>query len=104
MEARDGDRGREGEVFYFLVGSSNGAGFALDRTTGVLSVDGDAGGAGGPGLDREAQNRHVLTVMAKNRGPLRGGGDSDEATVIVEVRICFENILTATATTTRIGL
>ncbi len=86
VEAEDGDSGREGEVFYYLVGSSNGAGFVVDRATGVLSVGGGGRRGEGGGLDREAQNRHVLRVMAKNRGPLRGGGDADEAQVIVQVR------------------
>ncbi len=77
VEAEDADAGPEGKVQYFLVGSSNAAGFAVDRRTGVISVDG--------GLDRESQNRYVLRVMAKNYGPIRGG-DIDEAQVIVQVR------------------
>ena len=35
-------------------------------------------------LDRESQNRYVLTVLAKNRGSIRGE-DIDEAQVIIQV-------------------
>ena len=64
------------QVLYYLIGASNAAGFALDRKTGVISVN--------EKLDRESQSRYVLAVLAKNRGPLRGG-DSDEAQVIIQV-------------------
>ncbi len=80
VEAEDADSGPEGEVFFYLVGASNVAGFVVERNTGVVRV-----GADGRGLDRESQNRYVLRVMAKNRGPIRGG-DVDEAQVIVQVR------------------
>ncbi len=77
VEAVDNDEGEDGEVFYYFVGSSNGAGFRIDRRTGVISVRDE--------LDRESQNRYVLTVLAKNRGSIKGN-DTDEAQVIVQVQ------------------
>ena len=77
IHALDQDQGGDGEVFYFLIGSSNDKGFRLDRRTGVISVQ--------KSLDRESQNRFVLTVLAKNRGSILGN-DTDEAQVIIQVQ------------------
>ena len=77
VEAIDNDAGADGEVFYYFVGASNDAGFQVDRKTGVISVKGN--------LDRESQNRYVLTVLAKNQGSIRGN-DTDEAQVIIQVQ------------------
>ena len=77
IRALDQDLGRDGEVFYFLSGSSSEQGFSVDRRTGVISVQ--------KSLDRESQNRFVLTVLAKNRGSILGN-DTDEAQVIVQVQ------------------
>ena len=76
VEAEDADAGKEGEIFYFFVGASNSAGFGIDHKTGVIFVN--------ERLDRESQNRYVLTVLAKNRGSIRGD-DIDEAQVIIQV-------------------
>ena len=75
VEAPDVDKGKDGEVFYYIVGF--GSGFGIDRTTGIIRVRDP--------LDRESQNRYVLTVLAKNRGSIRGN-DTDEAQVIIQVQ------------------
>ena len=75
VEAPDVDKGKDGEVFYYIVGF--GSGFGVDRTTGIIRVRDP--------LDRESQNRYVLTVLAKNGGSIRGN-DTDEAQVIIQVQ------------------
>jgi protocadherin Fat 4 len=75
VEAPDVDKGKDGEVFYYIVGF--GSGFAVDRTSGIIRVRDQ--------LDRESQNRYVLTVLAKNGGSIRGN-DTDEAQVIIQVQ------------------
>ena len=77
VEAIDSDAGKDGEVFYYFVGSSNEAGFKIDKKTGVIQVKGN--------LDRESQDRYVLTVLAKNRGSIKGN-DTDEAQIIIQVQ------------------
>ena len=77
IRAIDLDEGKDGEVFYFLIGQSNDRGFKIDKTSGVISVQ--------KSLDRESQNRFVLTVLAKNRGSILGN-DTDEAQVIIQVQ------------------
>jgi protocadherin Fat 4 len=77
VEADDADEGEEGVISYFFVGASNSAGFGIDHKTGVIFVN--------ERLDRESQNRYVLTVLAKNRGSIRGD-DIDEAQVIIQVQ------------------
>jgi protocadherin Fat 4 len=77
VEAVDNDAGPDGTVFYYFVGSSNGAGFVIDRKTGVIRVQDE--------LDRESQHRYVLTVLAKNQGSIHGN-DTDEAQIIVQVQ------------------
>ena len=64
-------------VFYFLMGRNTQQGFGIDKRTGVISVH--------RALDREFQNRFVLTVLAKNRGSIVGN-DTDEAQVIIRCR------------------
>ena len=76
VDAVDNDGGADGEIFYYFVGSSNDAGFNVDKKTGVITVKGN--------LDRESQNRYTLTVLAKNQGSIRGN-DTDEAQVIIQV-------------------
>ena len=77
IQATDQDAGNDSDVFYLLVGSSNDRGFSVGSRTGVVSVS--------RSLDRETQNRVVLTVMAKNAGSIRGN-DTDEAQVIISVQ------------------
>ena len=59
----------------FFLG--NEAGFFVDKKTGVIKV--------GNKLDRESQNRYVLTILAKNLGSIHGN-DTDEAQVIIQVQ------------------
>lgn len=61
----------------FTAGSSNDRGFTINGESGAISVSRN--------LDRETQNRVILTVMAKNAGGIRGN-DTDEAQVIVTVQ------------------
>ncbi len=77
VRATDADAGADGVVYYLLVGSSNDKGFAVNALTGAITVS--------KRLDRETQNRVVLTVLAKNGGSIRGN-DTDEAQVIVSIQ------------------
>ncbi|KAI8035371.1 hypothetical protein M5D96_011814 [Drosophila gunungcola] len=77
VQATDKDSGEDGRVYYLLVGSSNDKGFGIDTNTGLIYV--------ARHLDRETQNRVVLTVMAKNYGSIRGN-DTDEAQVIISIQ------------------
>ncbi|KAM7290979.1 cadherin-related tumor suppressor [Ixodes scapularis] len=75
--ATDEDSGPEGDVYFLFVGSSNDRGFRIQPSTGVITVSRT--------LDREAQARVVLSVMAKNGGSIRGN-DTDEAQVVVSIQ------------------
>ncbi|KAH0535378.1 hypothetical protein KQX54_016085 [Cotesia glomerata] len=77
VQATDQDAGDDGRVYYLFVGSSNDRGFSIGSETGIISVSRH--------LDRETQNRAVLTVMAKNAGGIRGN-DTDEAQVIISIQ------------------
>lgn len=77
IQATDQDSGEDGVVYYLFVGSSNDKGFSINSQTGVIRV--------ARYLDRETQNRVVLTVLAKNSGGIRGN-DTDEAQVIISIQ------------------
>lgn len=77
IRATDSDAGDDGKVYYLFVGSSNDKGFSIGSETGVIMVS--------RRLDRETQNRVVLTVVAKNAGGIRGN-DTDEAQVIISIQ------------------
>ncbi|KAL0131096.1 hypothetical protein PUN28_002587 [Cardiocondyla obscurior] len=77
VQATDQDSGEDGRIYYLFVGSSNDRGFSIGLDTGIIRVS--------RRLDRETQNRVVLTVMAKNGGGIRGN-DTDEAQVIVSIQ------------------
>ncbi|VEN50001.1 unnamed protein product, partial [Callosobruchus maculatus] len=77
VQATDQDFGDDSKVYYLFVGSSNDKGFSINAESGTITVS--------RRLDRETQNRIVLTVMAKNAGGIRGN-DTDEAQVIVTVQ------------------
>lgn len=77
IQASDQDSGEDGKVYYLFVGSSNDRGFSISPETGIISVS--------RSLDRETQNRVVLTVLAKNSGGIRGN-DTDEAQVIISIQ------------------
>lgn len=75
--AEDKDMGEDGIIFYLLVGGSNDRGFTISPTDGVIKVS--------RRLDRETQSRIVLTVIAKNAGPIYGDR-IDEAQVVISVQ------------------
>lgn len=75
--ATDEDSGPEGDIYFLFVGSSNDRGFRIQPNTGVITV--------ARTLDREAQARVVLSVMAKNAGSIRGN-DTDEAQVVISIQ------------------
>lgn len=77
VQATDQDAGEDGRMYYLFVGSSNDRGFSIGAETGIIRVS--------RRLDRETQNRVVLTVMAKNGGGIRGN-DTDEAQVIISIQ------------------
>lgn len=77
IQATDEDNGDDGIIYYLFVGSSNDKGFSINSQTGVIRV--------ARYLDRETQNRVVLTVLAKNSGGIRGN-DTDEAQVIISIQ------------------
>ncbi|XP_064092540.1 cadherin-related tumor suppressor-like [Macrobrachium nipponense] len=77
IQATDDDKGEDGLVYYLLVGASNDRGFLIQPMTGVITV--------ARSLDRESQNRVVLTVMAKNAGSIRGN-DTDEAQITISIQ------------------
>ncbi|XP_066585244.1 cadherin-related tumor suppressor [Prorops nasuta] len=77
VQATDQDSGEDGRIYYLFVGSSNDRGFSIGAESGIIRVS--------RRLDRETQNRVVLTVMAKNAGGIRGN-DTDEAQVIVSIQ------------------
>ncbi|XP_023246890.1 cadherin-related tumor suppressor [Copidosoma floridanum] len=77
VQATDQDAGSDGKVYYLFVGSSNDRGFSIGSETGVISIS--------RRLDRETQNRAILTVMAKNAGGIRGN-DTDEAQIIISIQ------------------
>ncbi|XP_072938698.1 cadherin-related tumor suppressor [Epargyreus clarus] len=77
IQATDQDSGDDGIIYYLFVGSSNDKGFSINAQTGVIRV--------ARYLDRETQNRVVLTVLAKNSGGIHGN-DTDEAQVIISIQ------------------
>lgn len=77
IQAIDQDGGDDGKVYYIFVMSSNDKGFAIGYETGDITVS--------RRLDRETQNRVILTVMAKNFGGIKGN-DTDEAQVIISIQ------------------
>lgn len=77
IQATDQDNGEDGIIYYLFVGSSNDKGFSINSQTGVIRV--------ARYLDRETQNRVVLTVLAKNSGGIHGN-DTDEAQVIISIQ------------------
>ncbi|XP_045494732.1 cadherin-related tumor suppressor [Colias croceus] len=77
IQATDQDSGDDGVIYYLFVGSSNDKGFSINSQTGVIRV--------ARYLDRETQNRVVLTVLAKNYGSIHGN-DTDEAQIIISIQ------------------
>ncbi|XP_076296271.1 dachsous cadherin-related 1 [Lasioglossum baleicum] len=59
VAAADLDEGKNGEIYYSVVGGNIGAKFIVDPVTGTLSMS---------NLDREAVSKYVLTISAKDKG------------------------------------
>ncbi|XP_015437598.1 PREDICTED: protein dachsous [Dufourea novaeangliae] len=59
IAATDLDEGKNGEIYYSIVGGNIGAKFILDPVTGMLSMS---------HLDRETVSKYALTISAKDRG------------------------------------
>nr|XP_012147456.1 PREDICTED: protein dachsous isoform X1 [Megachile rotundata]XP_012147457.1 PREDICTED: protein dachsous isoform X2 [Megachile rotundata] len=59
IAATDLDEGKNGEIYYSIVGGNIGAKFILDSVTGKLSMS---------NLDRETVAKYVLTISAKDKG------------------------------------
>lgn len=59
IAAVDVDEGKNGEIFYSIVGGNIGSKFRLDSSTGVLSMS---------SLDRETVPKYILTISAKDKG------------------------------------
>ncbi|XP_046738187.1 protein dachsous [Diprion similis] len=57
--ASDLDEGKNGEIFYSIVGGNIGSKFNLNSATGALSCS---------NLDRETVSKYVLTISAKDKG------------------------------------
>ena len=62
VQARDDDAGADGVIEYFLLEDSNDKGFVISVSSGTIRV--------AQAIDRESTEQIVLTVMAKNPGPL----------------------------------
>ncbi|XP_015176207.1 PREDICTED: protein dachsous [Polistes dominula] len=59
IAAMDADEGKNGELYYSIIGGNIGNKFNLDSTTGELSMI---------NLDRETVPKYVLTISAKDKG------------------------------------
>nr|XP_054754586.1 protocadherin Fat 4-like [Lytechinus pictus] len=77
--ATDDDLGDDGIVNYLFIGGSNSQGFNINPESGQITVAYENGR-----LDREAADTILLSVLAKNEGPITGA-DIDEAEVIVHI-------------------
>ena len=76
VKATDQDNGIDGQVEYHLLGDSNLYDFVVNIHTGAISVVGT--------IDREAESKIELQVMAKNSGPVHGV-HVDYCQVIIDV-------------------
>lgn len=77
VEGTDEDGGPDGVINYFFLGSSADRGFRVNSKTGEITI--------ARRLDRESQSRVVLSILAKNEGPIRGN-DIDEAQIIIVIQ------------------
>lgn len=76
VRASDRDKGIDGVVYYYLIGSSNGKGFSVNYKTGDIFVSGKP--------DYESSPHVVLNVLAKNWGSVKGN-DTDTCTVTISI-------------------
>ena len=80
IQADDADSGTLGEVSYSITGGNSNNNFAIDSTSGMITVSGD--------IDREVISEYILTIRAQDGGsPAR----SDRSTVIITVNDINDN-------------
>lgn len=80
VNATDKDSGKFGKVNYFLLNElSNPAPFAINSTSGVISVNGN--------LDREKRSVYSLTVKAADDYDGHLNPDSHETTTVVSFEV-----------------
>ncbi|XP_060070203.1 cadherin-related tumor suppressor-like [Ylistrum balloti] len=93
VHASDSDKGEDGMVYYYLIGSSNTKGFKINYSSGLLTVSGRPDYESSPQID--------LKVLAKNWGSIQGN-DTDQCTVSIKVTdandapVFSENVYMAT--------
>ncbi|XP_069129376.1 protocadherin Fat 4-like [Argopecten irradians] len=76
VHANDNDKGEDGIVYYYLIGSSNTKGFKINYSSGLITVNGRPDYESSPQID--------LNVLAKNWGSVQGN-DTDQCTVSIKV-------------------
>ncbi|XP_033742322.1 LOW QUALITY PROTEIN: protocadherin Fat 4-like [Pecten maximus] len=76
VHASDNDKGEDGIVYYYLIGSSNTKGFKINYSSGLITVNGRPDYESSPQID--------LKVLAKNWGSVQGD-DTDQCTVSIKV-------------------
>ena len=80
VRADDADSGVLGEVSYSITGGNSNNHFAIDGTSGAITVNGE--------IDREAIGEYTLTIRAQDGGnPAR----SDVSTVVITVNDINDN-------------
>ena len=80
VQADDDDSGVLGEVSYSITGGNSNNHFAIDNTSGAITVNGE--------IDREAIGEYTLTIRAQDGGnPAR----SDVSTVVITVNDINDN-------------
>ena len=80
VQADDADSGVLGEVSYSITGGNSNNNFAINSTSGMITVSGD--------IDREVISEYILTIRAQDGGsPAR----SDRSTVIITVNDINDN-------------
>jgi hypothetical protein len=83
IHASDRDKGVDGVVYYYLVGSSNLQGFALDPLSGSVRVV--------QRPDYESSPSILLMAIAKNWGSVLGN-DTDYCYINITVQVRKEDI------------
>ncbi|XP_053605613.1 cadherin-89D isoform X2 [Plodia interpunctella] len=79
VDATDGDFGQNANLTYFIHPSGKEIPFEISPLTGVFSVNGE--------LDREREEKYVLTVVARDNGP----ENKLSSSVSVEVQVLDVN-------------
>lgn len=79
VDATDADFGQNANLTYFIQPSSKDIPFEISPLTGVFSVNGE--------LDREKEDKYILTVVARDNGPEKKLSSS----VSVEIQVLDVN-------------